>query len=106
MPVLKEKVTALASALHTGTQMDGATEGEGGGRRKAAQLKRVFCPSPVRIARSLARRPGLVGCAAGCAFITLFNEIRFQPFQESWITCQAVRSTYSFCDCGHDTIST
>ena len=54
---------------------------------------------------ALARRPGLVGCAAGCAFITLFNEIRFQPFQESWITCQAVRSTYCFCDCGHDTIS-
>ena len=35
-------------AAHWHTQMDG-----GRGRRKAAQLKRVFSPSPVRIARSL-----------------------------------------------------
>ena len=50
-----------AAHWHTDGRRD---EGEGGGRRKAAQLKRVFCPSPVRIARSLV---ALAGCAAGCA---------------------------------------
>ena len=84
---------------------DGRSHGGRGGREKEGRpIKEGFLP--VASAHcALARRPGLVGCAAGCAFITLFNEIRFQQFQESWITCQAVRGTHSFCDCGHDTIS-
>ena len=63
-----------------GCRDDGAANGRREGEREGRPIKEGFFRRRVAVDVIAPRR------RVGCVLITLFNEIRFQRFQESWLT--------------------